>query len=386
MKTNEPSAPAAPGNQSVRQLAATLTKTTPAPSQPKTEEPGATAPTEPAEPTEPHEPPAEPTAPESLTTVESDAPETPEAEPAPEPEAEPEPSPDAETAKPLPKELVEAIEVAKKQGAKGVAKLLERLHKVVDIRDTERNARLQAEEQNAQLRTELQQLKTQKPEAATPVGVHPEVHKVNEELNNVDTWLGWCEKSAEQLQSGEVEMVEAPDGKGGKVQVGLKDVLKTKSDLEKMRQEVVARKVQTEKAVRDAFQEAFQQSHQAALTKFPQFADPNSDWSQRAKQIIEAMPGIKSFPDHEILIGHFLRGLELDAQAAKALATPTRKPAPAREPAKVNVTPPGSGAEPEEPTEKKKKESNQQFQKTGSTRDLARTLTASRQASRTPKR
>lgn len=384
MKTLEPSAPAAPGNQSVRQLAATLTKTTPAPGEPKKEEPGATAPTDPkAEPAN-HEPPAPTEDPESLTTVEHEEPAEPEvpANPdAPTPPEEPEAAPK------LPAEILEAIEIAKAQdGGKGKAELLKRVHKLTDARDTERNARLQAEEANAQLRTELQQARAQKPEAATPTGMHPEVHKVNQELSNVDHWLGWCEESAAALQGGEVETVEAPDGKGGKIQVGLKDVLKTKRDLENMRQEVVAKKVQTEQAVKAAFQEAYQQSHQAALTKFPQFKDPESDWSQKAKQIVGAMPGIKGFPDYEILIGHFLRGLELDAQAAKAPATPARKAAPDREPAKVNITPPGSGAEPDEPSEKKVKASTQQFQKTGSTRDLAKTLTANRQASRIVKR
>lgn len=384
MKTVEPSAPAAPGNQSVRQLAATLIKSAPAPGEAKTNEPGAPAPTEPAEPEPTHEPATEPTEPESLKTVEGDEPENPDPEPEPEPSPEPEPEP--ETA-PLPKELIEAIEIAKAQdGGKGKAEMLKRIHKLTDARDTERNARLTAEEQNAQLRTELQQARETKPAAATPMGVHPEVHKVQQELANVDHWLGWCEESLSKLQAGEVESVEVPDGQGGKLQVGVKEVAKTRRDLENIRQETVARKVQTEQQVKAAFETAYQQSHQAALTKFPALKDPNSDWSIKAKQIIQAMPGIKNFPDHEIMIGHFLRGLELEAATKGTPESPVRRATPSREPTKVSTTPPGSGAEPEEPGEKKVKSSTQQFQKSGSTRDLARTLTASRQASRTVKR
>ena len=384
MKTETTSAPVAPGNQSVRQLAATLTKTTPAPSQAKTE-PGTPVPPEPKEETPTPEPAEAPETPESLTTVETT--ETPtEAEVSPDAETAPEVT--EEPAAALPKELLEAIEIAKAQdGGKGKAEMLKRIHKLTDARDTERNARLQLEEQTANLRNELIQARQQTPQTAAPVGIHPEVHKAATELANVDHWLGWCEENLPKLQSGELETVEAPDGKGGKIQVGFKDVAKTKRDLENIRQEVVARKVQTEKAVKDAFDTAYNTSHQAALTKFPQLKDPNSDWSVKAKQIINAVPGIKSFPDHEILIGHFLRGMELDAAAGKGAAAPaTRKAAPSREPAKVTTTAPGSGAEPDEPAEKKVKQSSQQFQKSGSMRDLARTLTANRQASRTVKR
>jgi hypothetical protein len=387
MKTEIPSAPAAPGNQSVRQLAATLTKTAPAPSQPNTESEAPASPETP-EPEPNHEPAPEPEPPVSLTTVEGETPETPETEPeptaeTPEPEPEPEPEP---TAKPLAKELLEAIEIAKAQdGGKGKADLLKRVAKVVDQRDTERNARLQAEEQNAQLRMELQQARENKPAAQVPAGMHPEVAKVSQELATVDHWLGWCEEQLPRLQSGEIETVEAPDGKGGKLEVGLKDLAKTKRDLENMRQEVVARKVQAEQAVKAAFDAAYKQSHAAALTAFPQLKDPNSDFARRAQQFINAVPGLKQFPDHELVTGAFFQWL--DQQEKPKPAVPLiRKAAPSREPTRVSTTPPGSGADPTPEGEKKVKASTQQFQKSGSTRDLARTLTASRQASRIAKR
>ena len=395
MNTETTSAPAAPGNLSVRQLAATLTTTAPAPgdqAKPGTKsEPAATAAPAPKKEPESPEPPAATEVTESLTTDDSSraaetAPgEETETSPAAETtEAAPEAPTEAET--PLPKELQEAIEIAKAQdGGKGKAEMLKRIHKLTDARDTERNARLTAEEQNAQLRRELQQAKSQPSPTATPAGVHPEVHKVQQELANVDHWMSHLETMLPQLDSGEMETAELTVG-DQKIQVNAKQVRQTLKDLANTRQEVVAKKVQTEQKVTEAFQQAYQHHHAAALTKFPQLKDPNSDWSVKAKQILTAVPGIRAFPDHEILIGHFLRGMELDAATAKKPATVTRKAAPEREPTKVSTTPPGGGAEPEEATEKDAKQSNQKFQQSGSMKDLARSLTASRRASRNTKR
>ncbi len=386
MKT-ENGAPAPAANVSTRDLAATLSKTVPAPEPKAKVESGATAP--PAEPeADPtHEPDPATDEPGSLTTVETDEPEAPESPGAETPGEEPEPEPEGQPVKAaLPPELAEAIEIAKTQGQKGVADLLKRVHKVVDARDTERNARLQAEEQNKNLRLELQQARTNQPQAAVnTTGEHPAVVAVKQELANVDHWMGWCEENLPKLQSGELESVELPDPEnpGKKLKADAKDVAKTLRDLQNIRQEIVAKKVDTEGKVRSAYEAAHKVAHTTALTIFPEFKNPDSDWSKRKEQVLRAMPGMKQFPDHELMIGHFFRGLELHEKSKKeAPAGPKKVPA-AREPARVVTDPPGSGAEPAPDGEKKAKASTQQFQKSGSTRDLARALTAKRQASRT---
>ena len=391
-------AAAASGNQSVRQLAATLTKLTTAPSGKK--EPAASAATaaEPA-PAESVSPPAAEQQPDSdsLTTnaeAQNDATETnPEVagaatEAAASPDAQTEEATaEAETeGKPeLPAEVREAIEIAKAQdGGKGKAEMLKRIHKLTDARDTERNGRLAAEEQLTQLRQELTEAKTAKPSTpATPAGVHPAVHAVQQDLARVDEALSWCEEQLPRLQSGEVESVEVPDGKGGKSTATLRDVAKARRDLENQRQELVAKKLATEKDVKTAFDAAHQTAHQAALKAYPWVANPQSNEHAQMQQILKMIPGFKSVPDFELAIGDFLAGKSAREARAKApAAAPTRKPAPAREPTRVATQAPSSGGE-AEGEEKDAKVATQKFTKSGSTRDLARALTAKRQAGRT---
>ena len=354
-------------------------------------------PTEPKAAPATHEPPEPTPEPGSLTTVDeggategtegTEATATETAEPTPEASPD-EPTPGEEPAPALPPEVAEAIEIAKAQdGGKGKAEMLKRIHKLTDARDTERNARLTAEEQVKQMRQELQEARTKAPAAAAPAGMHPEVAKVVGELNTVDHWLGWCEEQLPRLTSGEVETVELPNGKGGTLQVGLKDVAKTRRDLENMRQEVVAKKVQTEAAVKAAFNEAYRTSHQAALSVYPWLKQETSREFQDFQTILKNVPGFKSIPDHELAIGDFLAGRALREAKAKGAAAPgPRKAAASREPTRVETAAPSSGAEAEEEPAKAVKQSQQSFAKSGSVKDLASMLTASRRVGRIVKR
>lgn len=396
MKTNEdPAAPAAPANLSTRELAATLTKT--APDQPErkagsekapadretpeagTEEPDLSKTDEPIE-----EPNGAPT--EEETPVEET--ETPTEE-VPTEETPTEETPTNEPKAALPPEVLEAIEIAKAQdGGKGKADLLKRVHKLVDARDTERNARLTAEEQAKTLRTELQQARTAKPEVATQSGVHPAVAKIQGELANVDHWMGVCEDALPKLQSGEMEFAEFPDGKGGMIKAGAKDIQKTLRELQDIRQETVAKKVATERDVKQAFDAKYAESHAMAIKRFPGLSSPTSPESVQLNKIVSAFPALKQFPDYEVAIGHMLRSMAMDqkATADAKLKGALKKPAASREPTRISTEPPGGGADPDETGEKTAKQSESQFKKTGSVKDLAKSLTARRQVSRTGKR
>lgn len=395
MKTTEaPAAPAAPANLSTRELAATLTKT--APDQPTKKEAG--SPEEPVVRETPEKPEGE--EPESLTTdetIEEGEPPSPQPSPPGEGEEQPaEEAPDAPEETPaeepkaaLPAEVLEAIEIAKAQdGGKGKADLLKRVHKLVDARDTERNARLAAEEREKNLRGELQQARTAKPEVAVQNGVHPAVAKVQGELANVDHWMGVCEDVLPKLQSGEMEFAEFPDGKGGMVKAGAKDIQKTLRELQDIRQETVAKKIATERDVKQAFDAKYAESHATAIKRFPGLASVTSPESVQLQKIVTAFPALKQFPDYEVAIGHMLRSMALDQKATADAKTKgaVKKPVASREPTRVSVEPPGGGADPDETGEKAAKQSDSQFKKTGSVKDLAKSLTARRQVSRTGKR
>jgi hypothetical protein len=400
MKPNEApaGAEAAPANLSTRQLAATLTKTAPDQTEAK-----AGAPEEPVVRETPDEPKgAEPdlsntdkakteeVAAETAALPEETA-ETPAQEIAGETPALPGETPEEHAGEPpaLPPEVLEAIEIAKAQdGGKGKADLLKRVHKLVDARDTERNARLAAEEAAKNLRQELQDARKETPAAAVPSGVHPAVAAVRQELANVDHWMGVCEDVLPKLQSGEMEFAEFPDGKGGTIKADEASVQRTLRELQDVRQETVARKVQTERDVQTAFESKFRESHASAVKRFPWIANPQSPESVQLKKAVELFPAIKGFPDYEIAMGHMFRSMALDAEAAAKAKTngAVKKAAPAREPTKVSTTPPGGGVEEDEGGKKEAKQAESQFEKSHSTRDLAKRFATSRRASRTSNR
>jgi len=381
-------APPQPGNVSVRQLAASLSKTpaggsAPAnttgdpatPTKKTDEEPAATtadANTATPEGGEPTDPAAEiGTDPEKGTT------QDPEPEPEPEPgDAEPEPEPEPEPQAGLPAELQDAIDLAKGDGKKGVAQLLKRVHSLADQRDTERNARLAAAEENRQLRSELQQARTKAPEVQTSGGAsaHPEVAQISQELSNVDHWLAWCDSNPEggEIPKGDETVTLTPQ-----------QVQAVRRDLQNQRTELVARKVQTEREYKQAYGQAYAQHHQEALKEFPWLADAAAPERQEMDAILKVFPAFKQSPDYELAIGDYLAGRKLRDARTKARATngTVRKPTPARTPTKVVAEPPG-GARRGDPKKDEKKQADEKFQSSGRTADLAKTFAASRRASR----
>lgn len=277
-------------------------------------------------------------------------------------------------------DLAPLIEELQKAGAKGALQILQkRIPKLVDQRDTERNGRLQAVEQNAQLRQELTEARKPKEvrQDAGPTLQHPEVAKVMGELNNVDTWLGWCEQNPE---GGEL-----PDGKGkdGTVQLDASQVTTMRRELEKNRTELVARKVQTEATAKAEFRQQFETHHAAAVAQYPWLKNAQSPEHQEMQGILQVAPWFKQSPDYELAIGDFLAGKALRLAKAKTVnGLPPRKPAAAREPTRVMADPPTTGARRQEPGKAKKEEADSKFKSSGSTKDLAKRFSADRQASR----
>jgi len=156
--------------------------------------------------------------------------------------------------------------------------------------------------------------------------------------------------------------------------------------LERERTEIVARKVQTEREVKTAYDQQYAQHHTAALASYPALKNPNSPESQEMQAVLKFFPQLKASPDHELAIADMMAGKALrlaKAKAANGNSAAIRKPAPQREPTKVVAQPPSTSAARKAPEKVKKDEADATFQKSGRMTDLAKTFAASRRVSRT---
>lgn len=283
----------------------------------------------------------------------------------------------------LPAELADAIEIAKGDGKQGLAKVLVRLHKLVDQRDTERNARLASDERIAALELQVKEAKETAAAPNAPSALngdrHPAVQEVAAQLDNVDHWLNWC---FDNPDGGEI-----PDGKGGKINLDAAGVRTAQRGLDRQRSELVARKVNVEASVKEAFTSAYTTQHAVAQKTYPELFVKDSPDAKIAAEFLRVMPQLKQFPDYEVVIGRYLRGMKLElAQTKAATNGGTKKPAPPREPTPVSTEAPGGTRSAERGAssgDKEVKEAEERYRKSGRTADLARLNAAKMRAQRT---
>lgn len=379
MKTETPAAPVAlpAGNLTVRQLGAALAKS--ASPEPQTEIETEAETETPATEREPS--PAETgarveeEAPDlSQTESEPDGPTEPAGDEATETETEtPEQPPKAE----LPEELRDAMELAKGDGKKGVAELLKRVHKLTEARDTNRNARLAAEERLQQLETEVETLRNTKSEAPanghSNGHTHPAVAQVSRQIAEVDGFIKLFRSNPDGL--------ELDDGQGGKQALDASAVAEHLDRLRDRRSELVAQRTVTESRVREWYDGTKAEIHQTAVKAYPWLADPKSAEHQRMERLLQQMPGLKQFPDYELVVADYFRGKAAREGTAKVPVKRTVN----REPTPVNVNPPSAGAQPKGPkaaAEQRVKELDAQFKKTGKQADLRKLESAKRELQR----
>ena len=419
MKTNTETAATTPppGNVSTRQLAATLTKTAPATGQSdtptETAEAGPAATTREASPAKGEEKAeaavdqTESTAKtaESTETTEKTetaaSTETAEAVETTEGNESHEGGETTETtetqergggaaATELPPEVAEAIEIAKAQdGGKGKAQLLQRVHKLVDERDTERNARLAAEEKVTRMTTELDDARKGKAQPAAPTGdLHPAVAEVVGEIRNVDQWLGTLRKAQPALNNGTQSELQIPDGKGGMTSLSADQVNNLVDDLTNQRTELVARKVQTEGAVKQAFRETYRQVHAQAVREYPWLDKTDSPQTVRMQEMLKAIPSLKQYPDYELVMGDYFAGqaARLARQKAARMTPATKVPVKTPEPPRVPIAGGAGGGTGEKPGDGDATEADKQFEKTGKVGDLAKSFSAKARATRVTKK
>jgi len=267
-------------------------------------------------------------------------------------------------------ELQPLIDELTKAGAKGALQILQkRIPKLVDQRDTERNARLQAEQKLTELEGELETAKTQKSEDRGPKaeGTHPAVAKLSSQISEVDGFI--------KLFRSNPNGVEIDDGQGGKTMLTGDEVSDHLERLRDKRTELMTERKLAEQRVADNFQQSYQQSHALAVRVYPWLTKPDAPEQARLKAMLTAMPGLKQFPDYELVVGHYLRGEAAAVAEAKAKgqAPASRKAPPSREPTKVVTEAPGGKAGPADAkttAQQAVKKAEEQFKKTGKKEDL----------------
>ena len=376
--TPETVAPVAsrPGNVTVRELAATLSQSAPPQSPPPNEDvPAETT------PAAVRDPAATPMGTEPVTPAETSPPDSPEpAETTPAEEMPTEETPavePTETKSTLPSELADAMALAKSDGKKGVADLLGRVHKLVDQRDTERNARLTAEEKAVKLEADLAEVRAARaetPAAPATNGQNPEVAAVVKQIGNVDYWLNQCDESPDGLK--------VPDGNGGEIELDAAGVREARKGLERQRQELVAEKVNVQTRVKEAYKADYATAHATAQKVYPEIFKPESPEAKLGAELLKAVPSLKQFADYEVIVGRYINGCKLELARTKTATTGARKVTPAREPALVPTESPGAQPARVNGVNKEVQQLESIYEKSGKTSDLARLNAAKLRATR----
>ena len=358
------------GNITVAQLAASLSRKpsgSPQPPQTAVEpQPG----TPPSEEEAPEQEPGE--EPEDLSQAEPPAGEEPDQPTAEQPEsaeAPEEPGEEEPEAQPdhgdMPAELVEAIEIAKTQGAKGVADLLKRVHKLTGERKAAQTAQQTAE-------AELERVRAEKSEPAPgATGEHPVIAQMGEEIRQCDAFIEWCEANPD---GGEL-----PTGKDGKTlqldAAGVRKLLRNATD---HRTEKIAERSQARQHVQADFQHKQQQAEALAVKEYPWLNNPKSEEMGLFNEMLKHAPQLKSFPDYKLVLGDYIRGHKARMAAAKARTAAPAKPRV--EPTKVVTTPPATPPPPKPKGQKQVEEAAERLKKSGKTEDLAAFFAAQRAA------
>ena len=324
--------PAAPASSADTPPAGTDTPPPQTPPATAPPEPSAAPPPAPAAPDSPPAPPAEPAAPPS--------------EPAP---AAP-PGPSGE----VPPELLALYEDAKAR--KNFADMAKRIHDLVDQRDAERNARLEAERRLAT-----------PPPADTP----PPPADQQARLKQIDQLLDWCDENSDGGQ--------LTDAKGNPVELDAAAVRKHRRQWEREYLELAAdnRVSRFEQQQRQAAEQT--RAVEAAVAKYPWMNNPQSSEYAEAMKVIAERPYLKGQPDAAMAIGEMVTA-RLGLAAARAL-TPPPPPRPNGNPAPLPGAA-GAVAPSRSTPQKQLQDARAQFEKDGSAVNLAKFYAAQRAARR----
>lgn len=244
-------------------------------------------------------------------------------------------------------ELTPLVAELKSAGSKGALRILEaRIPKLVDQRDTERNARLQAEERARQLEARLKdapKAATSPAHAADPYDAHPDIAPLTEKLTQLDHNLDWLYENPE---GGIVDQ-----GNGQTLELTAEQVRKLRADAEKQRTNLAAQKAAKVERLRTTDEATTSQAFTQAETFYPWLKDDKSTEAQVAAVLEEKLPELKRRPEWPLLLADLASAatarLKARSAPAKPAASLTRKPAST--PAPVGA-PNGHGGGPAKPS------------------------------------
>lgn len=277
----------------------------------------------------------------------------------------------------LSQEVWDAINAAKLD--KGGAKLVGRIHEVVDQRDAERNARVEAERKLAELtaaRTAPDAAQQQAAAAAVLPGREvferdASVQQMNEQLQSVEEVLRWARKN--------------PDGgtvttDKGEVEYSADQVQRYTEWADSERVRLMAERSTTVAQLRHDFMQARQTNFAKAVQLYPWLENKGSPEFQQALEVIRQNPGVVHTPDMELRVARYVEGLKLETANAKKTATPPARRNGTNPPPVVTHSPNGtsrngSAAKPAAAAEA-------QFKTSGRVDDLGKMLVEQRRARR----
>lgn len=265
-------------------------------------------------------------------------------------------------------DLQAAIDEAKKSGPKGLDKVLKRLHRVVDQRDTERVGRLQAEEKLQQVSQENEQLKQNRPADSTPAvdrfSKDPAVAALDKKLANANAIIEWADENPEGGMIGDNEFTA-------------EQVRKLKRTAEADRVSASADRSALVAQIRSEDAKAEKEFTSFAHALMPSLAKKDSPEALLREQIFEAFPALKELPGREMAAMRYILGMQKEQelikefQAKQKLGKPMVKPPGGNQPPKV-ATRPVAGAPKVDAKQAQADAANSQFKKSGSVNDLAK--------------
>lgn len=272
-------------------------------------------------------------------------------------------------------------------------KLLGRIHDVVDQRDTERNARLAAEEQVRELSGRLEQAgKPGGAPALNPAPFHPEVAKLDQQIAASQQVLNWAEATLDDAQAQGVNEVEVSDGKGGTVKYTLAQVRQFKASANSNLTQLNARKETRVARLQEEHVTQVKAAQKEANTRYAWTKNEKSPEFQEAVSILREVPEITLRATWPLDVADMVAGRmarlngSKTVKPAEALGKPLAgKPKGGTKPPPV-VTAPGAAAPRVEAGQKEVQEAEKRFKQTGRVADYEKLVAArgrARQAART---
>jgi hypothetical protein len=263
---------------------------------------------------------------------------------------------------------------------KAINKLLKRVHSLVDQRDMERNGRLEAERQLAELKGNAERgTRNAEPQQQDQPAWSPKT---------LDDALAWTDQKVRDLDRMLADVDEFEDWAeantdGGSFKEGEKTYELSADEIrtflrkgQNQRTRLLSQREARMEMIRQQHQEARATAHEEAVRLYPWLEKKDSAEFQEALQIVRGNPAVLHRADFELMVARQVAGGRLEREAAKKLP---KKPAGSPAPVVTHAPAAAAKANPgDTPTTLKAAEEG--FGKTGRVGDLGKLLAERRKA------